>query len=99
MHSCTILLVHFVVVGEGGLSRLQAFHCGPASGYQPSTVSHVVPCALQVPVAADGHLELYTTPLTHLSHDFCHTPRLMGNLVPQQMNLWMGIAPSGTLAQ
>ncbi len=40
----------------------------------------------------DGHPELWGEPLTRLAHDFSPSPSLMGGLVPQQVNLWMGCA-------
>ena len=31
-----------------------------------------------------------------LSHDFPMVPEVLGNLVPHQVNLWIGAAPEGT---
>ncbi|KAF5838459.1 cupin-like domain-containing protein [Dunaliella salina] len=40
----------------------------------------------------DGHPELWAEPLCRLTQDFTPCPSLMGGLVPQQVNLWMGCA-------
>ena len=45
------------------------------------------------PTAPDGHPELLTPPLAHLAADFPPRPALLGNLVPQSLNLWVGSAP------
>ncbi|MEW5304433.1 MAG: hypothetical protein WDW36_007044 [Sanguina aurantia] len=49
----------------------------------------------QVPVALDGHPSLMTSPLTQLAEDFEPRPSIAGNLVPQQINMWMGNSRSG----
>ncbi|MEW5320072.1 MAG: hypothetical protein WDW38_011175 [Sanguina aurantia] len=49
----------------------------------------------QVPVALDGHPSLMTSPLTQLAEDFEPRPSIEGNLVPQQINMWMGNSRSG----
>ncbi|CAD7702113.1 unnamed protein product [Ostreobium quekettii] len=51
--------------------------------------------AQQTSVGADGFLELYGAPLTSVPNDFGLTPSLLPNLVPQQMNLWIGAAREG----
>mmetsp|Transcript_1078 Transcript_1078/g.2439 ORF Transcript_1078/g.2439 Transcript_1078/m.2439 type:complete len:568 (-) Transcript_1078:296-1999(-) len=43
----------------------------------------------------DGHPELWGEPLCRLTQDFTPCPSLMGGLVPQQVNLWMGCAKDG----
>ena len=48
-----------------------------------------------VAVAPDGHPELCAAPVAQLQGDFPLRPALLGNLVPQQLNLWMGAAPAG----
>ena len=35
------------------------------------------------------------SPVGELQSDFPLQPQCMGNLVPQQINLWMGAAPEG----
>lgn len=44
---------------------------------------------------SDGHPVLYTDPLTTLSHDFVRRPQLLGCLVPQSINVWMGNSSDG----
>lgn len=47
----------------------------------------------QVPVSKrDGHPELWAPPVSLLAADVTPHPRLMGGLVPQQVNMWMGCA-------
>ncbi len=36
-------------------------------------------------------------PLKYLAPDFPLQPKLMGNLLPQQINMWMGAATDGKL--
>ena len=49
-----------------------------------------------VAAGADGHPELLGQPLLELQGDLVLRPQLAGQLVPQQINLWMGAAgPSG----
>lgn len=59
----------------------------------------VCPAALllpwQVGVGRDGHPLLYGPPLVQLAGEFPLQPPLMGNLVPQSVNMWMGCAPDG----
>lgn len=45
--------------------------------------------------AVDGHPELWAPPVSLLAGDIPLRPQLMGNLVPQQINIWMGFAPDG----
>ena len=53
----------------------------------------------QTAVGADGHAEVLASPLAELcaGGDLPLQPALMGNLVPQQLNLWMGAAQQGAL--
>ena len=44
---------------------------------------------------ADGIPVVMAEPLTSLAADFPLGPALLGNLVPQAVNLWMGHAPDG----
>jgi len=44
---------------------------------------------------ADGIPVVMAEPLTSLAADFPLRPALLGNLVPQAVNLWMGHAPDG----
>eukprot|EP01023_Acetabularia_acetabulum_P025759 TRINITY_DN2457_c0_g1_i5.p1 TRINITY_DN2457_c0_g1~~TRINITY_DN2457_c0_g1_i5.p1 ORF type:complete len:505 (-),score=53.77 TRINITY_DN2457_c0_g1_i5:603-1991(-) len=44
----------------------------------------------------DGYPQLYQTPLTELRNDFCLRPKIMGSLIPQQLNLWWGAAKHGS---
>ena len=46
--------------------------------------------------APDGHPEIMAPPTSNLSSDFPLQPELLGNLVPQQVNIWMGCAPEGS---
>ena len=50
-------------------------------------------------MGADGHAEVVASPLTELcaAGDLPLQPALMGHLVPQQLNLWMGAAQQGAL--
>ena len=50
--------------------------------------------SLQVAIK-NGCPELYTEPIKSLKDTFPLRPRLMGRLIPQQMNLWMGASSSG----
>eukprot|EP00804_Cyclotella_cryptica_P021640 CCRYP_020650-RA/>CCRYP_020650-RA protein AED:0.36 eAED:0.36 QI:607/1/1/1/0/0.5/2/146/433 len=45
-----------------------------------------------VPSNADGRPDILPPLMKALSHDFPLRPRLMGKLIPQNMNLWMGNA-------
>ncbi|KAL0039653.1 hypothetical protein WJX77_004437 [Trebouxia sp. C0004] len=44
---------------------------------------------------ADGHPHVMGFPVKELKGDFPLRPECMGNLVPQQINLWMGAASNG----
>lgn len=44
------------------------------------------------PIGPDDHPEVLAPPLSHLATDFPLRPRLMGSLVPQQINIWAGVA-------
>ena len=44
---------------------------------------------------ADGIPAVMAEPLKSLAADFPLRPALLGNLVPQAVNLWMGHAPDG----
>src|SRR5689334_19862073 len=46
---------------------------------------------------ADGLPKLAAPPVTLLAADVPLRPALMGNLVPQQLNMWMGAATTGAL--
>ena len=48
-----------------------------------------------VPTAPDGHPALYASPVAELAGDFPLMPRIMGRLVPQSINLWLGAATDG----
>lgn len=48
-----------------------------------------------VKAAPDGFPELHAGPVTRLADDFPTVPSLLGGLVPQNINLWMGAAPDG----
>ena len=55
--------------------------------------AHLTPICTQVGISKkDGHLDLWTEPLSSLAHDFTPCPALMGALCPQQVNMWMGCA-------
>ena len=41
---------------------------------------------------------IISPPLSYLLHDFPLRPQLMGNLIPQNMNLWMGHTKTGKLS-
>ncbi|EFN56809.1 hypothetical protein CHLNCDRAFT_17690, partial [Chlorella variabilis] len=49
-----------------------------------------------VPSAPDGHPELYASLVEQLAADVPLVPQLMGRLVPQSINLWLGTAPHGS---
>ncbi|BDA43071.1 probable bifunctional peptidase and (3S)-lysyl hydroxylase Jmjd7 at N-terminal half [Coccomyxa sp. Obi] len=49
----------------------------------------------EVDIGQDGQPELYAPPVAQLASDFPVQPSLLGNLVPHQINLWMGCAPNG----
>lgn len=49
----------------------------------------------QVGLGPDGHPDLMGHPLLALQDDFELRPSIAGNLVPQQINLWMGRATDG----
>jgi hypothetical protein len=49
----------------------------------------------QVGVGRDGHLLLCGPPLVQLGGHFPLQQPLMGHLVPQSVNMWMGCAPEG----
>ena len=44
---------------------------------------------------ADGYPAVLAPPLTALQRDLPLVPALLGNLVPQTVNVWMGCAPTG----
>ncbi len=46
--------------------------------------------------APDGHPEIMAPPTSNLASDFPVQPEILGNLVPQQVNIWMGSAPEGS---
>ena len=59
------------------------------------------PCAACVQVRFDraGHPNLLAAPLTELQAAIPLRSALMGILVPQQINLWMGAAQAGQPVQ
>lgn len=44
----------------------------------------------------EGLPSILSPPLTHLSHDFPMIPAILCNLIPQNINLWMGYSTSIT---
>lgn len=52
----------------------------------------------QAEIGPEGRPELFAPPVAQLTSDFPQQPSLLGNLVPHQINLWMGAAPSGETA-
>lgn len=52
-------------------------------------------CVLQRPTASDGHPALVGEPLASLQADFVARPALVGNLVTQSCNVWMGASQQG----
>jgi hypothetical protein len=46
--------------------------------------------------APDGHPEIMAPPTSYVATDFPIQPEILGNLVPQQVNIWMGCAPKGS---
>lgn len=46
-------------------------------------------------VGPDGHPEVFAPPASRLAADFPLRPALLGALVPQAVNVWMGCAPEG----
>lgn len=51
--------------------------------------------AQDAPLGPDGHPEALAPPALSLAQDVPLRPALLGRLVPQQINLWMGCAPDG----
>ncbi|PRW60895.1 ion channel [Chlorella sorokiniana] len=49
-----------------------------------------------VGMAADGHPKVYASPIAELAGDIPLVPHIMGKLVPQQINIWMGAAQDGS---
>ncbi|KAL4429824.1 hypothetical protein ABPG77_010941 [Micractinium sp. CCAP 211/92] len=49
-----------------------------------------------VATAPDGHPALYSSPIAELAGDIPLVPAVMGRLVPQSINLWMGAARDGS---
>lgn len=49
--------------------------------------------AQQQKIDKNGLPELFSPPVSLLKNDFGYTPDIMGNLIPQQINLWLGCAP------
>lgn len=45
----------------------------------------------------DGIPDVVCPPVSHLQNDFPMRPKLMGALVPHQINMWMGTAAEGWL--
>ena len=50
----------------------------------------------EVDIAPDGYPELFAEPLKSLAGDIPLRPALLGNLVPQSINIWMGCSPEGS---
>eukprot|EP00882_Tetradesmus_deserticola_P027952 GHRQ01031102.1.p1 GENE.GHRQ01031102.1~~GHRQ01031102.1.p1 ORF type:complete len:420 (+),score=173.59 GHRQ01031102.1:80-1261(+) len=50
----------------------------------------------EVGVGRDGHPLLYGAPLVQLEGQFPLLQPLMGHMVPQSVNMWMGCAPEGS---
>lgn len=50
---------------------------------------------VQVPVAPDGHPHLWAPPISCVARLLPLQPPLMGHLVPQAINVWMGAAQEG----
>lgn len=73
-------------IGEGG----QEWACLRQGG----SPRHAL-CTQAVPTAPDGHPALYASPVAELAADIPLTPRLMGHLVPQSINLWLGATSHG----
>jgi len=46
--------------------------------------------------APDGFPEIMAPPTSYLATDFPIQPEVLGNLIPQQVNIWMGCAPEGS---
>eukprot|EP01134_Creolimax_fragrantissima_P003561 CFRG3561T1 len=44
----------------------------------------------------DGVMALYGSPVSSFSNDFPERPRIVGNLVPQQINMWVGASHTGS---
>lgn len=61
----------------------------------PPRAPTLTPAPPQRPTGPDGHPELYSEPLASLRDDFVVLPRLLGHLVPQSVNVWMGAAQEG----
>lgn len=51
---------------------------------------------MQTGVDSDGQPNVMGPPVNKLREDFPLQPECMGNLVPQQINLWMGAARNGS---
>lgn len=51
----------------------------------------------QVKTASDGHPELCAAPVCCLLDSLPLQPSIMGHLVPQSINMWMGAAQEGAL--
>lgn len=49
-----------------------------------------------IPENQYGYESLFAEPLNHLQSDFPLRPKLFGNLIPYQMNLWMGVSKNGS---
>lgn len=70
--------------------------CSLCMHWHAVTHSHAA-SATQVAVASDGHPDLCAPPVLQLLGDLPLQPQIMGALVPQQINLWMGHAKDGML--
>jgi hypothetical protein len=46
-------------------------------------------------VGVNGHPEVVAPPVANLLQDLEQQPAIMGHLVPQQINLWFGVSPTG----
>ena len=66
---------------------------------QPSYAIWHATGLMQAGQDCDGHPHVMGPPVEELKADFPLRPACMGNLVPQQINLWMGAAPKGQQLQ
>lgn len=65
----------------------------PSPSTPGTCARHALP--QEVPTAHDGHPALYSSPIAELTGDIPLVPAVMGRLVPQSINLWMGAARDG----
>lgn len=53
-------------------------------------------CGQELEIGVDDRLSIASNPVTQLMGDFPLRPALLGKLVPQNLNLWMGRSKAGT---